>query len=72
MATIVLGILTFPNVRASADCDTFGRPWLVISAGSQLATYFDGWTKPVITHPIARIAPHGIKNPNNGKNAIRR
>src|ERR1035437_3234757 len=30
------------------------------------------FTKPANTHPIARIAPHGMKNPSMGKSAANR
>lgn len=34
--------------------------------------YFDGRTNPAPTHPIARTAPQGMKNPRSGKSAIKR
>lgn len=32
--------------------------------------YFEPATNPAATHPIARTAPHGMKNPSNGRTAI--
>ena len=36
------------------------------------AAYFEGWTKPAPTHPIARTAPQGMRNPRMGQSGIQR